>query len=62
MELWEKSQYVVCGKARQNNSKHLTLVKRLVKLGKKEGQIKLYRESEANGDRDHAIEIVIEDK
>ena len=37
-------------------------MKRLVKLGKKEGQIKLYRESEANGDRDHAIEIVIEDK
>ena len=58
----KRGQYVVCGKAKWNNSKHLTLVKRLVKLGEKEEQIKLYRESEAKGGCDHAMGIVSEGK
>ena len=56
----KKGQYIVCGKAKRNSSKHVKLVKRVNDVVNKVEQIKLFTDHEVKGSCDHAMGIVSE--
>ena len=56
----KKGQYIVCGKAKRDSSKHVKLVKIVNDVVNKVEQIKLFTDHEVKGSCDHANRIVSE--
>ena len=51
----KKGQYIVCGKAKRNSSKHVKLVKRVNEIVNKVEQMKVYTDHEVKGSCDHPM-------